>query len=1120
MKLKSKMVIVLVAIMVILTIAYYGVFRLIILKSFSNLDQRIAMRNMDRCVAALDREVKHLESFNSDWSNWDDSYQFALDGNKAYITANLIAETFKNQKLNLMHVYDSHGRLVWGKTYDLQTGKEIPLDLSVELGSNVFHTIVNQKNPDKSISGFILTRYGILFISSNPILDSNNKGPSHGAYVMGRLFNQEMRSILSEQVSVKLDAWSLGDPNLPKGLGTIVKALNKGTPVKLIEATPGEMHAYSLLRDIEGKSISILKASMPREIMIEGRWTYNLGMAFIIAVGFIILISVSVLMSLIILKPLSKLTETVLTVGSKEGAIDFDTKRSDELGTLAREFSVLIERLHERQRSLEFGEKRLRQIIDLVPHYIYARDKEGRFILVNKAVAGFFDTAIKALIGRNDVAFVRSPDEIRTMHEKDLAVLDSGQPRNIGIEKIMDAHGHTRFVQTNKIPLLSWDESTPAVLSVSVDITGTKMAEDALRESERRLSDIIDFLPDATFAIDRQGRIIAWNRAMEDMSGVSKIDIMSQGRYEYAIPFYGQARPALADLILEDNKEIEKKYDYVVKDSDKLISETFAPYLYGGKGAYIWVVAAPLYDSNGNVTGAIESIRDITERKKAEEILQRHSETIEQSLDGIVMADLEGKILYINRAWAMMHGYTADEVIGMHINVFHTQEQLENWVIPFNNKSLEKGSHRDNLWHVKKDGTSFPTLMSAFMLKNKKGDPVAVIGIARDITEELKMENQLLQAQKMEVVGRLAGGIAHDLNNMLSPILGYAEIILAGMHENNPLFDNLSQIKKAAENARTLTQELLAFSRKQVLEMKVVDLAEVVASYGKMLRRTIREDIAIQIRQNVSKGAVRVDVGQMGQILMNLAVNAQDAMSQGGTIIIEINDVIVDGTHTLPSQDMLPGEYVTMTFSDTGSGMNVKIMENIFEPFFTTKERGKGTGLGLATVYGIVKQHGGHIVVYSEIGIGTTFKIYLPRVEGIPENLVTSKVITKIKEGTETVVIAEDNDAVRELAFDILTMSGYNVLTASNTDELLHSIQEYDGSIDLLLTDVIMPGLNGPELYERLKGSYPVLKVIYMSGYTDDVIAHHGILEQGVDFIQKPFSVNILTDKLRKVLDS
>ena len=1120
MKLKSKMVIVLVAIMIILTLAYYGIFRLIILKSFSDLDERLAKRNMGRCVAALDREVKHLESFNSDWSNWDDSYQFALDGNKAYITANLIAETFKNQKLSLMHVYDSHGRLVWGKTYNLETFKEIPLDLSTELSSNEYHTIINQKNPDKSTSGFILTRYGILFISSNPILDSNNKGPSHGAYVMGRLFNKEMRSTLSEQVSVKLDAWSLDDPNLPKGLETVINALNKGAPVKLIKATSDLMHAYSLLRDIEGKPIAILKASIPREIMIEGRWAYSIGMIFIIGVGFIILIAVSGLMSFIILKPLSKLTDTVLTVGSKSGASSFDTGRHDEIGTLAREFSAMVERLNERQRDLEFGEKRLRQIIDLVPHYIYAKDKEGRFILANKAVAVFFDTTIKALIGNNDVSFARSPEEARAMNEKDLSVIDSGRPQNISIEEIVDTHGRARFVQTNKIPLLSWDETTPAVLSVSVDITGTKMAEDALRESESRLLDIIDFLPDATFAIDLKGKVIAWNRAMEDMSGVSKIDIMSQGRYGYAVPFYGQARPALADLILQDNKGIEKKYDYVVKDNNKLISETFAPYLYGGKGAYIWVVAAPLYDSNGNITGAIESIRDITERKKAEELLQRHSETIEQSLDGIVMADLEGKILYINRAWASMHGYTTDEVKGMHINIFHTQEQLENWVFPFNKKAIEKGSHRDNLWHVKKDGTIFPTLMSAFMLKNKKGDLVAVIGIARDITEELKMENQLLQAQKMEVVGRLAGGIAHDLNNMLSPILGYAEIILAGMHDNNPLFDNVSQIKKAAENARTLTQELLAFSRKQVLEMKVVDLAEVVASYGKMLRRTIREDIVIQIRQNISKGAVRVDVGQMGQILMNLAVNAQDAMTRGGTIIIEINDIILDESQALPSQDMLPGEYVAMTFSDTGTGMNAKILENIFEPFFTTKERGKGTGLGLATVYGIVKQHGGHIVVYSELGIGTTFKIYLPRVDGIPENLDISKVITKLKEGTETVIIAEDNEGVRELAFDILTTSGYKVLTARNTDELLQTIKEYDGSIDLLLTDVIMPGLNGPDLYKRLSVSYPLLKVIYMSGYTDDVIAHHGILEQGVDFIQKPFSVTILTDKLRKVLDS
>ena len=483
------------------------------------------------------------------------------------------------------------------------------------------------------------------------------------------------------------------------------------------------------------------------------------------------------------------------------------------------------------------------------------------------------------------------------------------------------------------------------------------------------------------------------------------------------------------------------------------------------------------------------------------------------------MADLDGKIHYVNQAWAVMHGYTAEELNGKHINIFHTEEQFKNEVMPFNIKTLKLGSHRDKLWHMKKDGTIFPTLMSAFMLKDAKDKPVAVVGIARDITEELKLENQLRQAQKMEVIGQLAGGVAHDLNNMLSPILGYAEIILSDMQDNNPQYDDVMQIKSAAERARNLTHELLAFSRKQVLEMKVLDLAEVVASYGKMLRGTIREDIEIQIRQNLSKGSVRVDVGQMGQVLMNLAINAQDAMTGGGVITIEINEIILDDAYAQFHQGVQPGKYVALTFSDSGSGMSAKIMEHIFEPFYTTKDRGKGTGLGLATVYGIVRQHGGHIVVYSEPGIGTTFKIYLPRVDGTPENLASTTIVSKGKRGNETIVIAEDDNGVRELTCNVLTQHGYQVVTAGNIEELFQTIQDHNGSVDLLLTDVIMPGMNGQELYEKLKSLYPELRVIFMSGYTNDVIAHHGILEEGMHFIQKPFSINLLTDKVRSVLD-
>jgi PAS domain S-box-containing protein len=433
-----------------------------------------------------------------------------------------------------------------------------------------------------------------------------------------------------------------------------------------------------------------------------------------------------------VLKP-CRCEKHVLAIGeSAERSSGFVTDRNDEIGTLSREFSHMVDRLAEREKGLELGERRLRQILDLVPHFIFAKDKDGRFVLVNKAVADFFNTSPKNLIGRKESDFIDAGQGHQENFQEDQEVISSGKSVHNLQQEITDFQGNRRFVQTSKIPFILADVTSPTVLGVSVDITDLKMAEEALRESRTRLSDIIDFLPDATFALDREGKPIAWNRAMEEMSGISKQEIMSRGRYDKSIPFYGEARPAIADLILEDMDGVREKYDYVLKDNDKLISEAFAPCLYNGRGANIWVVAAPLYDAHGGISGVIESIRDITERKKAEELLKRHSETIEQSLDGIVMADLEGRVTYANKAWSCMHGYSEDEMSGMHLKIFHTQEQFENEVVAFHKKAFEQGSHRGRLNHIRKDGTVFPTLMSAFMLKDEKDRPIALVAIARD----------------------------------------------------------------------------------------------------------------------------------------------------------------------------------------------------------------------------------------------------------------------------------------------------------------------------------------------------------------------------------------------------
>ena len=383
------------------------------------------------------------------------------------------------------------------------------------------------------------------------------------------------------------------------------------------------------------------------------------------------------------------------------------------------------------------------------------------------------------------------------------------------------------------------------------------------------------------------------------------------------------------------------------------------------------------------------------------------------------------------------------------------------------------------------------------------------------------LQEQLRQSQKMESIGQLAGGVAHDFNNILTVIHGYSELVINSLEPSNPLRDDVKEIKTAAERASALTRQLLAFSRKQVLQPKVIDLNASVTNMMKMLRRMIGEGIQLNTLLAEDLGTIKADPGQIEQVILNLAVNAKDAMPNGGKLTVETSNVEVDQGYANLHLNVAPGPYVMLSVSDTGVGMTPEVRERVLEPFFTTKEKGKGTGLGLSTVYGIVKQTGGNIWIYSEPGQGSTFKIYLPRVDEDIDFLQQSSVETKSQVGSETILLVEDEKMVRNLALTILKRQGYNVLEAENGDHALHIIQEQNGNpIHLMLTDVVMPGMSGQELWERLKPQYPGMKVIYMSGYTDEAIVEkHGLSAPGIHFLQKPFPPDTLVKKIRTVLD-
>ena len=419
---------------------------------------------------------------------------------------------------------------------------------------------------------------------------------------------------------------------------------------------------------------------------------------------------------------------------------------------------------------------------------------------------------------------------------------------------------------------------------------------------------------------------------------------------------------------------------------------------------------------------------------------------------------------------------------------------------------------------LEEDGQKRTYEVYGYPIFNDEGELAQVIEYNIDITAKKNLEDQLRQAQKLEAIGSLASGVAHDFNNLLTTILGYGELGLIKLGPDDPLREQLEAIYEAGKKASTLTRQLLAFSRKQVLEMKVINLNSLLEDLTKMLKRMIGEDIQVRMMLDPNAGNIMADPGQIEQIVMNFIINSRDAMPEGGTLTIETQAVDLDEDYCRTHAEITPGTYIALCVTDTGKGMPPEIMEKIFDPFFTTKTKGAGTGLGLSTVYGIVKQHNGHIYVYSELGSGTTFKIYFKEIKKTADGK-TSKQFQPMKGGTETILVADDEISIRKLVRDTLAPLGYKVLEAADGQEALEYFQRHRDEIDMLLTDVVMPRMTGKKLAKKLLEEKPDLKVLYMSGYTDNVIAHQGILDKDIEFINKPLVPSILTKKIRAVLE-
>jgi two-component system cell cycle sensor histidine kinase/response regulator CckA len=535
-----------------------------------------------------------------------------------------------------------------------------------------------------------------------------------------------------------------------------------------------------------------------------------------------------------------------------------------------------------------------------------------------------------------------------------------------------------------------------------------------------------------------------------------------------------------------------------------------------------------LADLKAAVAAPVAWESDIDNHSQVEEALKRASDFNEAILnamfDAMAIIDVHDfSIQRVNQVFLDYLGMEEQEVLGRpcyevtHKRTSPCREPHDPCPLF---TTLETGhTHVFEHVHYKKDGSPTYHEVGTAPIRDANGAIVQVLHVARDISERKKLEEQLLQAQKMEAIGRLSGGVAHDFNNLLTAIIGYSELALGELPGDAPLREHFDIIYSAGSKAAALTRQLLAFSRKQLLEVKVVNLNTIVENSAKLLRSMIGEDLELIIHTRSSLDNMMADAAQIEQILMNLVVNAKDAMPQGGTLTIETAVQELDESYAAVHAGIVPGRYVQLTVSDTGCGMTPEVQEQIFEPFFTTKASGEGTGLGLSTVYGIVKQHKGNIYVYSEPGKGTIFKVYLPTVRNTVLEAVSPPERPPLPKGTESILVVDDDSGIRHLVAATLRPLGYSVLEAGSGEEALQIAAAETGTIDLLLTDVVMPGINGRALAERLAPSRPEMRMVYMSGYTDNVIADKGILLPGIHFINKPLVPTALARRLRAILD-
>ncbi len=764
-----------------------------------------------------------------------------------------------------------------------------------------------------------------------------------------------------------------------------------------------------------------------------------------------------------------------------------------------------FERLYFAESERRRMEERNRVVLHSIGDGVVATDADGRVETMNPAAEALSGWSAPEAVGRpleEVLNLVGGQTREKTENPVRLAIGSRALTKVADDTVLVARDGTERQIADSAAPVMEKGVVTGAVM-VFRDVTRENAATAELRLNEEYQRALIESSPMAIMSLDRDGKVLTWNPAAERIFGWKASEVV------------GTMSP-LASVGAEN-------------DSDTLRNRVLSgEYLEGleisrkrrdGTTVDLSLSAAPIRDPQGRTIAFINVMQDIAERKELEGERERLRQVIEQSGESVMITDADDAIEYVNPAFEDITGYSRSEALGRSPRFLKSGRHSEDFFAEMWRVLSGGNPWRGRITNKRKDGTLFDVESIISPVRDSSGRIVNYAAVQRDVTHETRLEEQLRQAQKMEAIGHLAGGVAHDFNNILQAMMGYCELLDLSIPEGDRLREYVSELMKATERSATLTRQLLTFSRQQVTEMKDLELNGIVTDIFRMIKRTIGEQIEVEIALAAERLPVRADPGQIEQVVMNLSINARDAMPHGGTLAIGTSIVEIDEEYRTANPWAVPGRYAMMSVTDTGMGMDEVTLSQVFEPFFTTKEVGSGTGLGLATVYGIVKKHEGLIHVYSEVGIGTTFKVYLPlgnaaAAEPPPDRAEPAA------GGHETILLAEDDQAVRGLTERILRDAGYDLIVARDGEEAMRVLEERAGAVDLLVSDVVMPKMSGRDVHEFFRRAKPDAKTLFMSGYSTRVAEADYFERENAAFLSKPFSPAEFLRAVRKVLDT